>query len=307
MDTRLIKSLQQVEELLQATPQIQPGWKSKDECYQWIAGTLKHFRYRTLSKPEKGLIKRYLIVASGYSRAQITRLIKEYLNLGLLKRKQRTTKGFETKYSKADIRLLAETDRLHNGLNGPAIKKICERAYQRGDGRYKRLAGISVSHLYNLRQSKTYQTVRLHKNVTRPVNRAIGTRRKPRPNGQPGYIRIDTVHQGDKDKVKGLYHINAVDEVTQFQVICTVERINEHFLIPVLEELLATFPFKIQGFHSDNGSEYINYPVASLLDSLYIKFTKSRSRKTNDNALVESKNGAIIRKMLGYAHKPKLT
>ncbi|WP_216636590.1 hypothetical protein, partial [Endozoicomonas ascidiicola] len=93
MDTRLIKSLQQVEELLQATPQIQPGWKSKDECYQWIAGTLKHFRYRTLGKPEKGLIKRYLIVASGYSRAQITRLIKEYLNLRLLKRKQRTTKG----------------------------------------------------------------------------------------------------------------------------------------------------------------------------------------------------------------------
>ena len=245
-------------------------------------------------------------MASGYSRAQITRLIKEYFDRGCLKRKQRTVNGFSSKYTKADIRLLAETDRLHNGLNGPAIKKICERAYQRGDHRYERLAGISISHLYNLRQSKTYQTVRQHKNVTRPVNRAIGIRRKPEPNGQPGFIRIDTVHQGDQDKVKGLYHINAVDEVTQFEVVCSVEQINETFLIPVLEELLAAFPFKLQALHSDNGSEYINYRVAALLDSLHVKFTKSRSRKTNDNALVESKNGAIIRKMLGYAHIPQL-
>ena len=305
MNTRLIKTLKQVEELLQTTTGMEPGWESKDECYQWIEANLSHFRYRTLSKPEKGLIKRYLATASGYSRAQITRLIKEYLSRGFLKHKQRTTQGFKPRYTKADIRLLAETERLHNGLNGPAIKKICERAYQRGDHRYERLSGISVSHLYNLRQSKSYLAVRQYKNVTRPVKRAIGTRRKPQPNGQPGYIRIDTVHQGDQDKVKGLYHINAVDEVTQFQVVCSVERINENFLIPVLEELLATFPFKIQGFHSDNGSEYINYQVAGLLDSLHIKFTKSRSRKTNDNALVESKNGAIIRKVLGYAHIPQ--
>ena len=187
-------------------------------------------------------------MASGYSRAQITRLIKEYLDRGCLKRKQRTVNGFSSRYTKADIRLLAETDRLHNGLNGSAIKKICERAYQRGDHRYERLAGISISHLYNLRQSKTYQTVRQHKNVTRPVNRAIGIRRKPEPNGQPGFIRIDTVHQGDQDK-KGLYHINAVDEVTQFEVVCSVEQINETFLIPVLEELLAAFPLKLQALH----------------------------------------------------------
>lgn len=279
--------------------------ESKDECYQWIEATLSHFRYRSLSKSDKGLIKRYLTTATGYSRAQITRLIKEYLDRGFLKRKQRTNKGFKPKYTKADIRLLAETERLHNGLNGPAIKKICERAYQRGDDRYERLSGISVSHLYNLRQSKTYRAVRQPRNVTRPVKRAIGNRRKPQPEGQPGYIRIDTVHQGDQEKTKGLYHINAVDEVTQFQLVCSVERINEHFLIPVLEELLAIFPFKIQGFHSDNGSEYINYQVAGLLDNLHIKFTKSRSRKSNDNALVESKNGAIIRKILGYAHIPQ--
>jgi hypothetical protein len=56
---------------------------------------------------------------------------------------------------------------------------------------------------------------------------------------------------------------------------------------------------------SDNGSEYINYQVAKMLNKMVIEQTKSRSRRTNDNALVEGKNGAIIRKYMGYSHIPK--
>ena len=66
--------------------------------------------------------------------------------------------------------------------------------------------------------------------------------------------------------------------------------------------MLETFPFVLLGFHADNGPEYINKKVATLLEKLLIEFTKSRSRQTNDNALVESKNGAIVRKQFGYSH-----
>ena len=133
----------------------------------------------------------------------------------------------------------------------------------------------------------------------------IGERRKPRPQGQPGYLRIDSVHQGDLDGIKGLYLINAIDEVTQFQFIAAVERISEHFLLPILEQLILAFPFTIRGFHADNGSEYINHRVAQLLTKLHVaEFTKSRARRSNDNALVESKNGSIVRKHLGYSHIP---
>lgn len=113
------------------------------------------------------------------------------------------------------------------------------------------------------------------------------------------------MHQGELDKQKGVYHLNAVDEVTQFEVICTVEKISERYLIPVLEQLLDTFPFKVLGFHTDNGSEYINKRVAELLEKLLIEFTKSRSRQSNDNALAESKNGAVVRKLFGYSHIPQ--
>ena len=170
---------------------------------------------------------------------------------------------------------------------------------------YERLATISVSHLYNLRQSTTYTRQRRHFEKTRPKVSSIGERRKPRPNGKPGYIRIDTVHQGDQDKQKGVYHINAVDEETQFEVVCSVEKISERYLIPALEQMLDAFPFTLFGFHSDNGSEYINSRVAGLLDKLRIEFTKSRSRHSNDNALAESKNAAVVRKQFGYSHIPQ--
>lgn len=204
------------------------------------------------------------------------------------------------------MRLLAKIDALHGTLSGPATRKLCERAWAVfGDARFERLAGISNGHLYNLRASQTYQRQRGPFDKTRPVQRPIGERRKPRPEGRPGFVRVDTVHQGDLDGIKGLYHLNLVDEVTQFQCVGSVERISEAFLLPGLEALIGRFPFRVLGFHADNGSEYINHRVAKLLNTLHVEeFTKSRARRNNDNALAESKNGAVVRKQFGYAHIP---
>ncbi len=279
---------------------------TKAECYQWIQANLLTFEYLTLSKPHKGLVCRYLEKVSGYSRQHLTRLIHQYRQTGRVLRCPRTVQGFARRYTEEDIRLLAAMDARHDTPCGPAIKKLCERAWQLfGEAEYERLAAISISHLYNLRKSAQYRQQRHHVEKTRPTRSSIGERRKPQPAGQPGFLRIDTVHQGDWDKQKGVYHINAVDEVTQFQVVCTVEKISEAYLIPALEQLLAAFPFRILGFHSDNGSEYINGRVAALLGKLLIEFTKSRARQTNDNALAESKNGAVVRKLFGHAHIPQ--
>ena len=275
------------------------------ECYRWIEAVLVKFRYARLGKRDKGVVRQYLIKVSGYSRQQITRLIERHRASGMLRRHPRTVAGFKRQYTLIDVALLAAMDERHDTPCGPAVKKLCERAYAVfGQSEYERLAAISVSHLYNLRKSTPYARHRRHFEKTRARQIPIGERRKPAPNGQPGYIRIDTVHQGDQDGKKGLYHINAVDEVTQFEAVCTVEAISERYLIPALEQLLEAFPFRVLGFHCDNGSEYINRRVASLLEKLRIEFTKSRSRHTNDNALAESKNGAVVRKIFGYAHIP---
>jgi hypothetical protein len=113
---------------------------------------------------------------------------------------------------------------------------------------------------------------------------------------------VDTVHQGDLDGVKGVYYIIAVDEVTQWEIVSAVAHISEAWLRPVLETMLVQFPFPVRGFHSDNGSEFINHNIAGLLNKLLIEQTKSRPRHSNDNGLAETKNGAIIRKHMGYDH-----
>jgi len=204
----------------------------------------------------------------------------------------------------AEVALLAKTDELHGWLSGPATKKILERECAvYGHTQFEKISGISVAQIYNLRHSKRYRVKRyIH---TKPVVSRIGERTKPEPQGHPGHIRVDTVHQGDDKRQKGVYHINAVDEVTQWEIVASVSRITEYDLEPLLENMLNQFPFRIRGFHSDNGGEYVNHIVADLLNKLLIRFTRSRPRRPDDNGLVESKNGSIIRKNLGYSHIPQ--
>jgi transposase InsO family protein len=252
------------------------------------------------------MVRAYIGRVTGLSRAQVARLIAQYRKTGRIEDLRRgPAKPFKTRYTAADAALLAEVDLWHGTLSGPATKKLCERQFSEfGDARFERLSQISVSHLYNLRRTPGYRRVRGVVTKTKSVQVPIGERRAPRPEGRPGFLRVDSVHSGDWDGVKGLYLVNMVDEVTQTQLMAAVPRLSEAYLQPELERLLAEFPFKILGFHADNGSEYVNYTVAELLKTLLVDFTKSRPRRSNDNALVETKNGSIVRKHLGHGHIP---
>ena len=277
------------------------------DAYGLVNDTLRRFGYRRCSRPDKGLLRHYLMTVTGLSRAQITRLIGQYRQAGRVRdRRGAPSRPFARRYTRADVAALADLDRAHGQLSGPATRKLCERAWHVfGEVRYQRLAGISNGHLYNLRHSTGYQRQRGHVAKTQATRVTIAERRRPEPNGQPGYLRVDSVHQGDLDGIKGLYHINVVDAVTQYQFVGSVSRISESFLLPLLEDLINAFPFTVNGFHADNGSEYINHQVAQMLDKLRVtEFTKSRARQTTDNALVESKNAAVVRKHLGYGHIP---
>jgi hypothetical protein len=112
---------------------------------------------------------------------------------------------FTARYTLADIALLAQVDEAHETLSGPATQKILYRQYHEfADAGYERLAEISVAHIYNLRKRRSYREHRMVFTKTRPTPVSIGERRKPAPGGRPGYLRVDTVHQGDLDGVKGV-------------------------------------------------------------------------------------------------------
>jgi hypothetical protein len=163
-----------------------------------------------------------------------------------VKQKPYRRNRFANRYTRADIELLAEVDEAHETLSGPATQKILYREFHDfGHKEYERLWSISPAHIYNLRRSRTYRQRRVRYDKTLAVQVAIGERRPPKPDGRPGYLRVDTVHQGDREGAKGVYHINAVDEVTQWQVAGATAHISEAWLLPVLEGMLEQFPFKI--------------------------------------------------------------
>jgi transposase InsO family protein len=306
MNDERLQTIEQVKQFLAGSEALDFGGVSVEERYQWIQAVLVRFKYCRLKRAEKGVIRRYIGKVSGYCRAQVSRLVREYNQKGQLRKAQYRRHRFPRSYTSADIALLARTDELHDYLSGPATKKIMGREWAiYGHSDFRNISRISVAHLYNLRRSHLYRSITRRYTRTKPAVVKIGERARPAPGGSPGHIRIDTVHQGDDQGKKGVYHINAVDEVTQWEIVASVEKIAESYLMPVLESMLAGFPFVIRGFHSDNGSEFINKTVAKLLNKLLIRFTKSRPRHTNDNGLVESKNGSVVRKHLGYAYIPQ--
>jgi transposase InsO family protein len=296
-------SLEEIRVFLKASDEIHFEGQNRKEIYEWVNQTLRQQNYSGVGRKGRGLVRSYIGKMTGLSRAQVTRLISQHLRGEEVKLKAYRRRRFPSIYTRADAELLAGADEAHETLSGPATQKILQREfYDFGDRRYQRLARISVAQLYRLRRTAAYRKRRIVYQPTRPVQVAIGERRAPRPDGRPGYLRVDTVHQGDRDGVKGVYHINAVDEVTQWQVVGATAQISEAALLPVLEAVLKQFPFRIRGFHSDNGSEFINHTVAALLNKLLIEQTKSRPRYSNDNGLAESKNGAVVRKHMGYGY-----
>ncbi|MGH7240230.1 MAG: integrase [Candidatus Saccharimonadales bacterium] len=279
--------------------------QDRKEAYGYIQRVAVEHGYLKLSKKHKGALRDYLAAVTGYSQSQLSRLLGQYKASGTITLAVRTQPTFSGIYTREDIAELARIDDLLEGLSGPATVNVLKREYELfGNKACERLSSLSVAQLYRFRRSADYRRVRIHYVKTRPASIPIGERTKPCPDGRPGYLRVDSVHQGDKDGEKGVYHVNLVDEITQWEVTVCVEGISERFMIPALEAALGWFPFVILNFHADNGSEYINKVVAKLLKDMMVKLTKSRPRHSGDNGLAETKN-TIIRKALGYLHIPR--
>ena len=308
LQTERLHTVEQLRGFLDGNGEVDFRPLDRDEAYGFVRRTLVRLDYDALGRAGKGTVREFLGKATGLSRAQVTRLIGQYRATGRIEDRRAANSGrsFQRVYTPADIRLLAEADEIGGQLCGPAACEVLRREFEVfGDARFERLSRLSPSHLYNLRRSKTYRARRTTVEHTRPTTVRIGERRRPDPGGKPGYVRVDTVHQGDRNGVKGVYDINLIDEVTQFEHVGAVAGIAETFLVPVLEEMLVTLPFVVLGFHADNGSEYVNHTVAAMLNKLHVPdFTKSRARRSNDNALVEGKNASVVRKWLGHDHIP---
>lgn len=303
----LVSSVDQIENFLKSAQAIKLKLEitAHSAKYTFIRDNLALLKYKRLDKGDKHLVLRLLKYFTGYFKNHLKKLVRKWRRGKLSYSTHHNRKKFPRQYGPLDIALIIKTDIAHECLSGQATKEILVRQFKiYGEQNYEHLSGISVSHIYNIRNHNNQYNSSGAKFLrkTDSVQNNLGIRRKPEPNGKPGYLRVDTVHQGDFNGKKGVYHINLVDEVTQYELIATVEGISERFLKPVIIELLALFPFVIYEFHADNGSEYINKYTVHILNKIHVDLTKSRSYHSADNALVESKNGSVVRKMFGRSY-----
>ncbi len=280
LDIERLRTLDEVRDFMAGSEPVDFRFVERVHAYDFVRRVLVRSRYLRLARSDKGLVRRFLVKVTGFGRAQIARLISQYRETGRIEDRRRGPKRpFPRRYTKADIGLLAEVDETLGGLCGAVTRRLMQRQYEVfGDARFERLSGLSNSHLYRLRQSVTYRRRRLTVARTRPTQVSIGERRKPHPAGRPGFLRVDSVHQGDLDGQKGLYEINLVDEVTQYEFVAAVEGISERFLVPDLEGSIEAFPFVVCGFHADNGSEYVNHRVAALLRKPHVEESPGPAR-----------------------------
>lgn len=294
-DSRIV-DVSQLQRLLTGAQGLDLSLRTADigDKYAFIDQTIDRLGYFRLNTKEKKVVRRYLKKLTGYRRAHLFRLMTR-AGRGRLQRAVYRRVNPCRFYTTRDIKLLEKTDELHLRLNGLTTKEILRREVEVFHHReYQTIARVSRSHLYNLRDHPVYKSHWV--NHTKPTLVPIGLTQPPENLGRPGSIRVDTVHQRD------VYHINAVDEITQWEIVVCVPTISEQFMLPALYQVIDQYPFIIFNFHSDRGSENINYLVAELLTRLHIRQTKSRSRHPNDNALVETKNGAVVRKNMGWEH-----
>jgi len=294
MDINHVESLDQLKSFVGGSRRFVLKAKTIEDRYEIIERLVDKFDYPRLSRKEKHVVLVVLKIFTGYKKSQLHQLIELCL-AGKLSRKKYVRINIHRTYTGHDIELLEKTDELHYRLSAAATHEIMRRQYEMfGKKEYENISHISFSHINNLRESDRYKAKYLHHTQARQIS--IGETAKPNPNNMPGSIRVDTVSQSD------VFHINSIDEVTQWEVVVCVPQITEYYLLPALQSLIDQYPFKIFNFHSDRGSEFINRIVEHLLNKLLIHQTKSRSRHVNDNALVEGKNGSVIRKNLGFFH-----
>jgi len=71
-------------------------------------------------------------------------------------------------------------------------------------------------------------------------------------------------------------------------------------LVAVLSEIRKRMPFPLLGFDTDNDSVFMNETVQSYCKEAGVEFTRCRPYRKNDQAWVEQKNGAVVRRIVGY-------
>jgi len=117
----------------------------------------------------------------------------------------------------------------------------------------------------------------------------------------PGYVEADLVlHCGASPKGSDLQTLTLTDIATGWTECASLMSREQVLLTKVLDEVRGALPFPLLGFDTDNDTVFMNETVKAYCTQAGVEFTRCRPYRKNDQAWVEQKNGAVVRRMVGY-------
>ncbi|WP_348639345.1 transposase family protein [Mesorhizobium sp. M2A.F.Ca.ET.043.05.1.1] len=117
----------------------------------------------------------------------------------------------------------------------------------------------------------------------------------------PGYVEVDFVaHSGTSSSGSFVQAMVLTDIATGWTECVPVRTRESGLVIAAIKRARSLFPFPLQGVDFDNDSAFMNELVVSWCRSQGLEVTRSRAYRKNDQAWVEQKNSAIVRRLVGY-------
>jgi hypothetical protein len=117
----------------------------------------------------------------------------------------------------------------------------------------------------------------------------------------PGFVEADlVVHSGPSTRGSYVQTLVLTDIASGWTECGALLVREQHLLTEVLDKLKAVMPFALAGSDTDNDSVFINETLKAYCEANRIEFTRCRPYRKNDQAHVEQKNGAVVRRLVGY-------
>ena len=259
-----------------------------------------HGRYQRAGRPHKSRILDEFCLNCGYHRKAALRLLNRPLHHGASKRS-----GPKLIYDPSELLPVLKSvwlasDQLCSKLLKPALPEWLEHQERRSaplpEAFKKKLLAISPAQLDRLLKPVRVRYPRKGLAATRPgtlLRGQVPTRGGPPDTSKPGSVEADTVaHCGDTtagDYVNSLTFTELFSGWTENRAVWNKSR---YAILEQLKGLEETAPFEMMNFHTDNGSEFLNWALYEHLTGrkLKVAFTRSRAYRKNDNAHCEQKN-----------------
>lgn len=288
--------------------------KAKREYLQEII-----IRYKNSTKEEKKLILDEFCMNCGYNRKYAIRILNKPPGMSSSKRKPGRKKVY---YTPGIIKFLKDLWSMMNLMCSKRLKEailLCLPFYQKSKDKLteeevKLLMKISPATIDRILSSRKGQKSKRGLCTTKPgsmLRNMIPVKTGQWDESRPGYFEADTVaHCGGSLEGSYVNTLNLVDIATGWTVQRAIWGKGENGVFAALKSIESILPFRIRGFDSDNGKEFLNYRLYKYFHRREkpVEFTRSRAYKKNDNAHIEEKNWTVVRQYLGYERldKPEL-